>query len=224
LDISYVLTYYSFLIFMQTLGIDHAMASFIWLCGPITGFVVQPCVGVWSDKCRSKYGRRRPFILAGCVMICFAVTLIGFSADLGYMLGDTTEHCSTYKGLRYRAAIIFILGFWMLDLANNTVQGPARALLADLSGPDQCNSANAIFCSWMAVGNILGFSAGASGNWHKWFPFLMTRACCEACGNLKAAFLVAVVSSQRFCNRYRNLKLGFLMHCRASRILNRNYL
>ncbi|VAI63568.1 unnamed protein product [Triticum turgidum subsp. durum] len=178
---------------MQTLGIDHAMASFIWLCGPITGFVVQPCVGVWSDKCRSKYGRRRPFILAGCVLICAAVTLVGFSADLGYMLGDTTEHCSTYKGLRYRAAFIFIFGFWMLDLANNTVQGPARALLADLSGPDQCNSANAIFCSWMAVGNVLGFSAGASGNWHKWFPFLMTRACCEACGNLKAAFLIAVV-------------------------------
>lgn len=179
--------------YIQTLGIDHAMASFIWLCGPITGFVVQPCVGVWSDKCRSKYGRRRPFILAGCVLICAAVTLVGFSADLGYMLGDTTEHCSTYKGLRYRAAFIFIFGFWMLDLANNTVQGPARALLADLSGPDQCNSANAIFCSWMAVGNVLGFSAGASGNWHKWFPFLMTRACCEACGNLKAAFLIAVV-------------------------------
>nr|ALS46593.1 SUT2-h1 [Saccharum spontaneum] len=179
--------------YIQTLGIDHAMASFIWLCGPITGFVVQPCVGVWSDKCRSKYGRRRPFILAGCIMICAAVTLIGFSADLGYILGDTTEHCRTYKGPRFRAAMVFILGFWMLDLANNTVQGPARALLADLSGPDQCNSANAIFCSWMAVGNILGFSAGASGDWHKWFPFLTTRACCEACGNLKAAFLVAVV-------------------------------
>lgn len=27
----------------------------------------------------------------------------------------------------------------------------------------------------------------------RWFPFLTTRACCEACGNLKAAFLVAVV-------------------------------
>lgn len=34
-------------------------------------------------------------------------------------------------------------------------------------GPDQRNSANAIFCSWMAVGNILGFSAGASGSWHR---------------------------------------------------------
>ncbi|TYJ96035.1 sucrose transport protein SUC3 [Cucumis melo var. makuwa] len=179
--------------YIQTLGIEHAFSSFIWLCGPITGLVVQPCVGIWSDKCSSKYGRRRPFILAGSLMIAVAVVLIGFSADIGYILGDTKEHCRVYKGTRTRAAIIFVIGFWMLDLANNTVQGPARALLADLSGPDQHNVANAVFCSWMAVGNILGFSAGASGNWHKWFPFLLSNACCEACGNLKAAFLIAVL-------------------------------
>ncbi|XP_014509699.1 sucrose transport protein SUC3 isoform X1 [Vigna radiata var. radiata] len=179
--------------YIQTLGIGHAFSSFIWLCGPITGLVVQPCVGVWSDKCTSRFGRRRPFILAGSLMISVAVILIGFSADIGYVLGDTHEHCRTFKGTRTRAALVFILGFWMLDLANNTVQGPARALLADLSGPDQRNVANAIFCSWMAAGNILGYSSGASGKWNKWFPFLTTRACCEACGNLKAAFLVAVV-------------------------------
>ncbi|XP_068636616.1 sucrose transport protein SUC3-like isoform X2 [Aristolochia californica] len=179
--------------YIQTLGIGHAFSSFIWLCGPITGLVVQPCVGIWSDKCHSKYGRRRPFILVGSLMISVAVTIIGFSADIGYILGDTREHCSTYKGTRTAAAIIFVIGFWMLDLANNTVQGPARALLADLSGADQKNLSNAIFASWMALGNILGFSAGASGNWHRWFPFLKTRACCEACGNLKAAFLVAVL-------------------------------
>ncbi|KAG4158518.1 hypothetical protein ERO13_D02G124200v2 [Gossypium hirsutum] len=179
--------------YIQTLGIEHAFSSFIWLCGPITGLVVQPCVGIWSDKCTSKYGRRRPFILAGALMISLAVIIIGFSADIGYLLGDTKEQCSTFKGTRTRAAFVFVIGFWMLDLANNTVQGPARALLADLSGPDQHNSSNAIFCSWMAVGNILGFSAGASGSWHRWFPFLENRACCEACANLKAAFLVAVV-------------------------------
>ncbi|KAJ9172176.1 hypothetical protein P3X46_015447 [Hevea brasiliensis] len=179
--------------YIQTLGIKHAFSSFIWLCGPITGLVIQPCVGIWSDKCSSKFGRRRPFILAGSLMISVAVIIIGFSADIGYMLGDTEEHCSTFKGTRTRAAVVFVIGFWLLDLANNTVQGPARALLADLSGPDQRNSANAVFCSWMAVGNILGFSAGASGSWNRWFPSLMSRACCEACGNLKAAFLVAVV-------------------------------
>ncbi|RDX92622.1 Sucrose transport protein SUC3, partial [Mucuna pruriens] len=179
--------------YIQTLGIGHAFSSFIWLCGPITGLVVQPCVGIWSDKCTSRFGRRRPFILAGSLMISMAVILIGYSADIGYILGDTHEHCRTFKGTRTRAALVFILGFWMLDLANNTVQGPARALLADLSGPDQRNVANAVFCSWMAVGNILGYSSGASGKWSTWFPFLTSRACCEACGNLKAAFLVAVV-------------------------------
>ena len=40
-NFGYVLTCCSFLNFVQTLGIDHAMASFIWLCGPITGFVVS---------------------------------------------------------------------------------------------------------------------------------------------------------------------------------------
>ncbi|KAI3817601.1 hypothetical protein L1987_11397 [Smallanthus sonchifolius] len=179
--------------YIQTLGIGHAFSSFIWLCGPITGLVVQPCVGIWSDKCSSKYGRRRPFIFVGSLMISIAVITIGFSADIGYLIGDTKEHCSTFKGTRTRAAFVFIIGFWMLDLANNTVQGPARALLADLAGPDQRNSANAIFCSWMAIGNILGFLSGSSGNWHRWFPFLTSRACCEACGNLKAAFLVAVI-------------------------------
>ncbi|CAN8272681.1 unnamed protein product [Cochlearia groenlandica] len=179
--------------YIQTLGISHAFSSFIWLCGPITGLVVQPCVGIWSDKCTSKYGRRRPFILVGSLMISLAVIIIGFSADIGYLLGDTKEHCSTFKGTRTRAAFVFVIGFWLLDLANNTVQGPARALLADLSGPDQRNTANAVFCLWMAIGNILGFSAGASGRWQEWFPFLTSRACCAACGNLKAAFLLAVV-------------------------------
>ncbi|GLT66397.1 hypothetical protein SLA2020_387630 [Shorea laevis] len=181
--------------YIQEWSLDFALQFLIRvLCPSVrTCLAVQPCVGIWSDKCTSKFRRRQPFILAGALMISAAVIIIGFAADIGYILDDTKEHCSTFKGTRTRAAIIFVIGFWMLDLANNTVHGPARALLADLSGPEQRNSANAVFCSWMAVGNILGLSAGASGNWHRWFPFLTNRACCEACGNLKAAFLVAVV-------------------------------
>lgn len=155
--------------------------------------MVQPCVGVWSDKCKLRLGRRRPFILGGALLICFAVTIIGFAADIGYLLGDSHEDCSKgSKVVRARAAGVFVIGFWLLDLANNTVQGPARALLADLAGSNQRDTANAIFCLWMAIGNILGFSAGASGAWHRLFPFVTTRACCEACGNLKAAFLISV--------------------------------
>ncbi|XP_065011030.1 sucrose transport protein SUT1-like [Musa acuminata AAA Group] len=178
--------------YVQTLGLSHALSSIIWLCGPVAGFIVQPCVGLWSDRCRSRFGRRRPFIFVGCCLICVAVLVVGFSSDIGYALGDTKKHCSVYRGARWHAAIIYVLGFWLLDFSNNAVQGPARALMADLSGHHGCSAANAIFCSWMALGNILGYSSGSTGNWHRWFPFLMTRACCEACANLKAAFIIAV--------------------------------
>ncbi|KAF2937526.1 hypothetical protein DAI22_03g056000 [Oryza sativa Japonica Group] len=179
--------------YVQTLGLSHALTSFMWLCGPIAGMVVQPCVGLYSDRCTSKWGRRRPYILTGCVLICLAVVVIGFSADIGYAMGDTKEDCSVYHGSRWHAAIVYVLGFWLLDFSNNTVQGPARALMADLSGRHGPGTANSIFCSWMAMGNILGYSSGSTNNWHKWFPFLKTRACCEACANLKGAFLVAVI-------------------------------
>ncbi|MQL78254.1 hypothetical protein Taro_010667 [Colocasia esculenta] len=69
-------------IWMQTLGIEHAFSSFIWLCGPITGLIVQPCVGIWSDKCHSKYGRRRPFIFVGSLLICFAVSALNITLFL----------------------------------------------------------------------------------------------------------------------------------------------
>ncbi|KAJ3673787.1 hypothetical protein LUZ60_005779 [Juncus effusus] len=179
--------------YIQTLGLSHALSSVMWICGPIAGFVVQPCVGLWSDRCKLRIGRRRPFILVGCLLICLAVIIIGFSSDIGYALGDTKLHCRDYHGARWHAAIVFILGFWVLDFSNNSVQGPARALMADLSGKHGCSAANGIFCSWMALGNIVGYSAGSNGNWHKWFPFLMTKACCEACANLKGAFLIAVI-------------------------------
>ncbi|KAG6467832.1 hypothetical protein ZIOFF_072396 [Zingiber officinale] len=106
--------------YVQTLGLSHALSSIVWLCGPVTGFVVQPIIGLWSDRCQSRFGRRRPFIFVECILISIAVIVVGFSSDIGHALGDTKEHC-------------------------------------------------------------------------RWFPFLMTNACCEACANLKGAFLVAVV-------------------------------
>ncbi|KAK8934463.1 Sucrose transport protein SUT1 [Platanthera zijinensis] len=179
--------------YVQTLGLPHYLASIMWLCGPVSGFIVGPTVGLWSDKCNSRFGRRRPFIFIGCLMISCAVLLIGFSSDIGSALGDTKENCSTYAGPRWKAAMIYMMGFWVLDFANNAVQGPARAMMADLSGKHGCNAGNLIFAFWMAFGNILGYSSGAIGGWHRWFPFLMTNSCCESCANLKGAFLIAVV-------------------------------
>ncbi|KAF2323901.1 hypothetical protein GH714_003846 [Hevea brasiliensis] len=157
--------------YVQELGIPHAWASVIWLCGPLSGLVVQPLVGHMSDRCTSRFGRRRPFIFTGASLICFSVLIIGHSADIGWLLGDRGN-------TRPRAIGVFVFGFWILDVANNMTQGPCRALLADLTGKDHRRTrvANAYFSLFMAVGNILGFATGAFSKWFKVFPFTVTSA------------------------------------------------
>ncbi|KAJ7513800.1 hypothetical protein O6H91_23G014900 [Diphasiastrum complanatum] len=174
--------------YVQELGISHTFASYIWLCGPISGILVQPIVGYYSDNWPGSWGRRRPFIVIGAMLVVVAVVLIGFAADIGYMLGDSSS-------TRVRAITIFVIGFWILDLANNTLQGPCRALLADFTGKDQRRTrrANAFFSLFMAFGNVLGFAAGSFDSWPKIFPFTLTKACNLACANLKSAFLVDVI-------------------------------
>ncbi|KAL4180009.1 hypothetical protein AMTRI_Chr13g90020 [Amborella trichopoda] len=174
--------------YVQELGISHACSSLIWLCGPLSGLVVQPIVGYMSDRCKSKWGRRRPFIGFGALLIAFAMILIGHSADIGGLLGD-------HRDKRPRAIVVFVLGFWVLDVANNTVQGPCRALLADLAGKDQrrLRRAHAYFSLFMAVGNILGFATGSYSGWFKIFPFSLTSACNSNCANLKSAFILGII-------------------------------
>ncbi|XP_012446972.1 sucrose transport protein SUC8 [Gossypium raimondii] len=176
--------------YVQLLGIPHKWASLIWLCGPISGMLVQPIVGYHSDRCTSRFGRRRPFIAAGAVLVATAVVLIGFAADLGYLFGDNLA-----TETKPRAIVVFVIGFWILDVANNMLQGPCRALLADISGNSQkkTRTANAFFSFFMAVGNVLGFAAGSYTHLHNIFPFTTTKACDVYCANLKSCFFFSIL-------------------------------
>ncbi|KAM7279954.1 hypothetical protein ACFE04_007088 [Oxalis oulophora] len=176
--------------YVQTLGVPHQWASFIWLCGPLSGLIVQPIIGYNSDRCTSRFGRRRPFIVGGGVFISAAVFLIGFAKDLGYMAGDSLD-----TKTKPRAVGVFVVGFWVLDVANNMLQGPCRAFLADLSHGDHkmMRISNGFFAFFMALGNVLGYAAGAYSNMHKLLPFTKTTACDTTCANLKTCFLVDII-------------------------------
>lgn len=175
--------------YVQLLGIPHKWAAFIWLCGPISGLLVQPIVGYYSDNCTSRFGRRRPFIAAGSGLVAVAVFLIGFAADVGHAAGDNLE-----KPSKPRAIAVFVVGFWILDVANNMLQGPCRALLADLSGGSakKMSTANALYSFFMAVGNVLGYAAGSYTHLYKIFPFSKTKACDLYCANLKSCFFISI--------------------------------
>ncbi|KAL6216118.1 hypothetical protein ACLB2K_009345 [Fragaria x ananassa] len=175
--------------YVQQLGVPHKWAAVVWLCGPISGLLVQPIVGYYSDRCRSRFGRRRPFIAAGAALVAIAVFLIGYAADIGVRSGD-----SLHKSTKPRAVLVFVVGFWILDVANNMLQGPCRALLADISGSDtkKMRTANALYSFFMAVGNVLGYAAGSLKNLHKVFPFTVTKACDMYCANLKSCFFISI--------------------------------
>ncbi|KAJ6884716.1 sucrose transport protein SUC8 [Populus alba x Populus x berolinensis] len=175
--------------YVQLLGIPHTWAAFIWLCGPISGMLVQPTVGYYSDRCTSRFGRRRPFIAAGAGFVAISVFLIGYAADIGHLSGD-----SLTKTAKPRAIAVFVVGFWILDVANNMLQGPCRAFLADLSGKDhkKTRTANAFYSFFMAVGNVLGFASGSYTHLYRIFPFSRTKACDVYCANLKSCFFISI--------------------------------
>ncbi|KAK4483857.1 hypothetical protein RD792_011066 [Penstemon davidsonii] len=176
--------------FTQLLGLSHKWTSFVWLCGPISGLIVQPIAGHFSDHCTSRFGRRRPFIVAGAILLSLGVLLIGFAADIGRAIGDSLAH-----GMKPRAVAMFVIGFWLLDISNNLIQGPCRALLADISEDNDAmvTIGNALFSFFMAVGNIIGYAAGSYYKLYNIMPFTKTEACDVYCANLKTCFLLAIL-------------------------------
>ncbi|PSS31847.1 Sucrose transport protein [Actinidia chinensis var. chinensis] len=176
--------------YVQLLGIPHKWASFIWLCGPISGMVVQPLAGYYSDRCTSRFGRRRPFIATAASLVTTSVILIGFAADIGHLSGDPLGSDIA----KPRAIVIFVVGFWILDVGNNLLMSPCRAFLADLSGGDhrKTRNANAFYSFFNAVGSVLGYAAGSFSRLHNVIPFAITRACDVYCANLKICFIISI--------------------------------
>lgn len=68
--------------YLLSLGLSKSMMAIVFLAGPLSGLIVQPLVGVLSDGCRSSLGRRRPFIIGGCIVSSFAVLLLGWSKEV----------------------------------------------------------------------------------------------------------------------------------------------
>lgn len=68
--------------FLLSLGVSKSMMSVVFLAGPLSGLIVQPLVGVLSDGCKSSLGRRRPFIIGGCVLTSLSVVMLGWSKEI----------------------------------------------------------------------------------------------------------------------------------------------
>lgn len=94
----------------QTLGADVSNLAIYWLAGPVTGLLVQPLIGHFSDRTWGPLGRRRPYFLAGAILSTLALFIMPNSPYLW-------------------AGVVML---WVLDASINISMEPFRAFVGDM--------------------------------------------------------------------------------------------
>src|SRR5688500_1372964 len=61
---------------LQEFGANVEHLTWFWLVAPLTGMIVQPIIGHYSDRTWTRLGRRRPFFLAGAVLAAIGLILM----------------------------------------------------------------------------------------------------------------------------------------------------
>ncbi|KAJ1957595.1 hypothetical protein GGI12_004981 [Dipsacomyces acuminosporus] len=148
--------------YLLSLGLSKPMMTLVWMAGPLSGLIIQPVVGHLSDRCRSQLGRRRPYIIGGAVFVIASVIVIAYAKELAsfiaqlYFNGGETQDSFVTR----TAAILAVVGFYVLDFSINTSQACARAMALDIPPLDQQDLANAYAGRMLNLGSVSGYMMG----------------------------------------------------------------
>ena len=124
----------------QSLGADVSHLSYFWLAAPLAGMIIQPIVGMFSDRIWTKMGRRIPFILGGAVISTIALLLM--------------PNCPALLAVAPLAMGAFILLF--MDLSFNVTMQPFRALVADMLDDSQKTRGYVVQTFLINLGAVIG--------------------------------------------------------------------
>ena len=118
----------------QTLGASIDEIPILWIAGPLTGLLVQPIVGYFSDRTWNKLGRRRPYFFYGAVLTTVALFFMPNSPTLWMAAGM----------------------LWILDASINITMEPFRAFVGDMLRKDQHTAGYAVQTAFIAAGAVVG--------------------------------------------------------------------
>jgi len=132
----------------MTFGADVHHLSWFWLVAPVTGMLVQPVIGYFSDRTWTKLGRRRPYFLAGAIMTSIALLLM-----------PNAPHLSGFF------APMFVGGglLMIMDASINISMEPFRALVADQLPEEQHTLGFSIQTLLIGIGAVIG----------SWLPYML---------------------------------------------------
>ncbi len=135
----------------ESLGASPFLFGLIWLAGPFTGMIVQPIVGVLSDKTNTKFGRRRPYLLGGALLASLALWALPNSEGIASAVANLLHISLPTLTALFIAAILI----WVIDACINVAQGPYRALVPDIVPPEQHGIANSFFSFAIGLGSVV---------------------------------------------------------------------
>jgi maltose/moltooligosaccharide transporter len=118
----------------DTLGADVDKIGLYWLAAPLTGLIIQPIVGYFSDRTWTKLGRRRPYFLVGAILSAIALFIMPNSPTLWIAIGT----------------------LWIMDSSINISMEPFRAFVGDNLPEKQRTLGFAMQSFFIGVGAVVG--------------------------------------------------------------------
>ena len=118
----------------ETLGAKIDDIPILWIAAPLTGLIVQPIIGYFSDKTWTVLGRRKPYFLVGAILSTIALIFMPNSPVL------------------WGAAIML----WIMDSSFNITMEPFRAFVADNLPKEQRTKGFAMQSFFIGIGAVVG--------------------------------------------------------------------
>ena len=130
-------------ILTETFGVGESISGVIMASDNVLALFLLPLFGGLSDKCTSRLGRRRPFILFG------TLAAVALMMALPLLTDSYHAQAASWK----LAAFVVTLG--LLLIAMGTYRSPAVALMPDVTPKPLRSKANAIINLMGALGGII---------------------------------------------------------------------
>ena len=126
---------------LEALGADVHSIGYFWLAAPLAGLIVQPIIGLSSDKTWTRLGRRVPFIFFGAIISALAMFFMPNAEYFTYLLPP----------LVFGAVMLLLM-----DTSFNVTMQPFRALVGDMVNNEQKNLGYSLQSALINFGAVFG--------------------------------------------------------------------
>ncbi|MDR1884292.1 MAG: MFS transporter [Prevotella sp.] len=139
---------------LAALGADPHQLPLFWIMAPLAGLIVQPVIGMSSDRTWTRLGRRIPFILGGAIVSAIAMFFMPNSEFITRYL--PAEEIQLFGTMVTWALVFGAAMLLFMDCAFNVSMQPFRSLVGDMVNNRQRNQGYSVQSFLTNLGAVTG--------------------------------------------------------------------